>query len=114
MSGPDPLSPQAQVTVARAQLVLADAESVPLRVASRADLYKTVGALAASVRALLGVVDRMPRPSKSERLAAQQDEQFRNLLRAARREVPNVQGALARLDGFVQALDDMLRAGGDR
>ncbi|TKA11768.1 hypothetical protein [Actinacidiphila oryziradicis] len=57
------------------------------------------------VEQLLTVVEGQPRPV---RLAAEHDEQFLSLARAARTEIHAARGSLQRLDAFEQALTAML------
>lgn len=69
------------------------------------DLAATVGQLRSALRGLLQLVETQPR---SVRLAAQHDQEFVNLARAARMEIHAARGSLKRLDRFEQALTDML------
>jgi hypothetical protein len=95
------------VAVEAARRVLDVTKAVPYTETAEAveDIRKLRGAL----EQLLAVVERQPR---SVRLAAQHDEEFRNLARAARTEIHAARGSLRRLDAFESALSDILGTDG--
>lgn len=95
------LNPAAQAEVAYVRRRLTELELAP-------PARENEGKLQALVDILLRVIDGLEAPPKSERLAAQHDEQLLNLARAARMEIHAARGSLRRLDGFEQALTRML------
>lgn len=92
------------IAVSVARRFLDEAEALDVGTADRGEVYRSHGALMQSMRTLLDAI-AADRPA---RLAAQHDEQFLNLVRAARTEILNAQGALRRIDPLVDALTRMI------
>ncbi|WP_331448009.1 hypothetical protein [Streptomyces xanthochromogenes] len=96
-----------QAGVDRATAVLVATESTEFSTARTVDMLEAIDGLQGSLRILLDVIGRLT-PTRSERLAAQHDEQFRNLARAARMEIHAAAGSIKRLGAFERALLGMV------
>lgn len=88
----------AAVTHARDALSLTEAHIPDM---TRDEARRRIRRLRAALSQLLEYVEDEPR---TVRLAAQHDDEFRNLARAARMEIHAARNSLARLDAFEAAL----------
>ncbi|WP_269858166.1 hypothetical protein [Streptomyces sp. RPT161] len=91
------------IAIRIAREALADAEGLQPG-CSRDQLLGSHAGLKVSLRSLLDAIAA----DCPARLAAQQDQEFLNLARAARTEILNAQGALRRIDPLVGALTRMV------